>query len=71
MYFKLIFTGVIVLIAYAIYNFVQKSAQYFKERNLKYIGFKSFIHTLYEVFTGKFDPHEGRIKEYNRFSDEP
>lgn len=64
MYIKLIFIGLVTVIAFKIYRYIKKSARYFEERNLKYVGASSFFRSLFEIVTGKFDPHETRIKSY-------
>lgn len=43
---ELLLTTGIVLIAYAFYVLSTKSAKYFEDRNLKYIGVGGFLKTL-------------------------
>lgn len=66
----LLLTG-IGLITYAIYIFSTKSARYFEERNLKYVGLLSALKGLANIVLGRIDIMSMVKGMYDAYPDVP
>lgn len=62
-------TGV-ALIVYALYKLSTNSAQYFEERNLKYIGAFTGMRNFFDMFMGRNDFLVMTQRMYNAFPNE-
>lgn len=67
---ELVLTVGVILITYALYKFATNSAQYFKDRNLKYRGAATAINALYKVIFGKMDAFNMIQVLYDAFPEE-
>lgn len=65
----LLATGV-ALIVYAIYRLSTNSAQYFEERNLKYVGALIGMKNFFGMFMGRSDFFQMTQRLYNAFPNE-
>lgn len=61
----------IALIAYTINRLSAKNAEYFGERNLKYVGFLSSIKGIIKIISGRMDVFQLVQQNYYAFPDEP
>lgn len=68
---ELLLTTGIALIAYAFYVFSTRSAKYFEERNLKYVGIWPAVKGLGKIILGKTDILTMVKEMYDVFPDVP
>lgn len=61
----------VALIAYKFYKLSSDNAQYFEERNLKYLGVAGTLRNLFKIALRKIDMLEFSRKVYDEFPNEP